>query len=179
VAFSDSDRKPARADAVESTKLVIAGGIGVGKTTLVASISEIPPLNTDMLMTAAGTTADRLDPSLDRATTTVGIDFGRITLPRAGLRLFLFGTPGQPRFWPMWDDICRGALGVLVLVDSPRVDMSLPAVNYLDLDSPVRTWWRSTAFTATWPARCRGSAQRWGCKRRFRSPVSTRVIVTR
>jgi uncharacterized protein len=124
-------------DAIESTKLVVAGGLGVGKTTLVASISEIPPVDTDVWMTAASTAVDRLDPGLDKTTTTVGMDFGRITLPRDGLRLFLFGTPGQPRFWPMWDDMCRGALGAVVLVNLDRLQDSFPAVNYFDLDSDV------------------------------------------
>jgi hypothetical protein len=74
---------------------------------------------------------------MDKTTTTVGMDFGRITLPRDGLRLDLFGTPGQPRFWPMWDDMCRGALGALVLVDTPRLQDSFAAVNYFELDSDV------------------------------------------
>lgn len=137
MAFSNFDSWPAGEEAVESTKLVIAGGFGVGKTTLVASISEIPPVDTDVWMTAASTAVDRLDPGLDKTTTTVGMDFGRITLPGDGLKLFLFGTPGQPRFWPMWDDMCRGALGALVLVDTPRLEMSFPAVNYFDLDAAV------------------------------------------
>jgi len=135
MAFSNSESKPA--DVVKSTKLVIAGGFGAGKTTLVSAISEIPPVNTDVWMTAAGTAVDPLDPDSDKATTTVGMDFGRITLPGDGLKLFLFGTPGQPRFWPMWDDMCRGALGALVLVDTPRLEVSFPAVDYFDLDSPV------------------------------------------
>jgi uncharacterized protein len=134
---SDGGLRPEVDDAIESTKLVIAGGFGVGKTTLVASVSEIPPVNTDVWMTAASAPVDRLDPGLDKATTTVGMDFGRITLPDDALRLFLFGTPGQPRFWPMWDDMCRGALGALVLVDTSRLELSFGAVNYFDMDSDL------------------------------------------
>jgi len=134
VASSSSDT---RTPAVESTKLVIAGGFGVGKTTLVASISEIPPVNTDVWMTAASTTVDPLDPGQDKTTTTVGMDFGRITLPGAGLRLYLFGTPGQARFWPMWDDMSRGAAGALVLIHTPRLQESFAAVNYFELDCNI------------------------------------------
>jgi signal recognition particle receptor subunit beta len=134
---SERGRETRAEEAVQSTKLVIAGGFGVGKTTLVASISEIEPVNTDVWMTASSTAVDRLEPGQDKATTTVGMDFGRITLARDGLQLFLFGTPGQPRFWPMWDDMCRGAMGALVLVDTQRLDESFPAVNYFDLDSDV------------------------------------------
>ncbi|GAA2594019.1 ATP/GTP-binding protein [Dactylosporangium fulvum] len=133
---SDNTVQPAAAEEAQSTKIVIAGGFGVGKTTLVASISEIAPVNTDVWMTAASTAVDPLDPGLDKATTTIGMDFGRITLPD-GLRLFLFGTPGQPRFWPLWDDMCRGALGALVLVDTLKLEKSFAAVNYFDLESDV------------------------------------------
>lgn len=135
--FSSSDRtRPPGAAGFESTKLVIGGGFGVGKTTLVGSISEIAPINTDVWMTAASLGVDRLDPGQEKQTTTVGMDFGRITFSDQ-LKLFLFGTPGQPRFWPMWDDLCRGAQGALVLVNEKHLDASFGAINYFDLDQDL------------------------------------------
>ena len=119
-----------------SAKIVIAGGFGVGKTTSVGAISEIPPVRTEAWMTAAGQQVDRLDPGTDKVTTTVAMDFGRITLDE-GLVLYLFGTPGQARFWPMWDDLCRGAVGALVLVDTRRLDLSFAAVNYFEQDTDL------------------------------------------
>jgi uncharacterized protein len=117
-----------------SAKIVIAGGFGVGKTTSVSAISEIPPIRTESWMTAATEQIDRLDPGIDKTTTTVAMDFGRITIDES-LVLYLFGTPGQPRFWPMWDDLSRGAIGALILVDSNRLDLSFPAVNYFEQDA--------------------------------------------
>jgi uncharacterized protein len=117
-----------------SAKIVIAGGFGVGKTTCVGAISEIPPVNTEAWMTAASEPVDHLDPGIDKVTTTVAMDFGRLTIDR-DLVLYLFGTPGQARFWPMWDDLSRGAVGALVLVDTRRLDASFAAVNYFELDS--------------------------------------------
>ncbi|RAY12254.1 ATP-binding protein [Actinomadura craniellae] len=119
-----------------SVKIVIAGGFGVGKTTLVGQVSEIPPVNTEAWMTQASRTVDPLAEGDAKATTTVAMDFGRISLG-PDLVLYLFGTPGQPRFWPMWDDLCRGASAALVLVDTRRLDVSFPAVNYFENDSDV------------------------------------------
>jgi signal recognition particle receptor subunit beta len=119
-----------------SAKIVIAGGFGVGKTTCVRSISEITPINTEAWMTAASEPVDRLDPGIDKTTTTVAMDFGRLTIG-SDLVLYLFGTPGQARFWPMWDDLCRGAVGALVLADTRHLDTSFAAVNYFEQDSDL------------------------------------------
>jgi signal recognition particle receptor subunit beta len=119
-----------------SAKIVIAGGFGVGKTTAVGAISEIPPVKTDNWMTQTGKAVDLLTEGDPKATTTVAMDFGRITLAD-DLVLYLFGTPGQARFLPMWDDLCRGASGALVLVDTRRLDASFTAINYFDADSAV------------------------------------------
>jgi signal recognition particle receptor subunit beta len=119
-----------------TVKLVISGGLGAGKTTLVGAISEIPPVDTDNWMTETSRAVDRLAEGEAKTTTTVAMDFGRITLGR-DLVLYLFGTPGQPRFWPMWDDLCRGASGALVLVDTRSLDLSFPAINYFDTDSDL------------------------------------------
>jgi uncharacterized protein len=119
-----------------SAKIVVAGGFGVGKTTLVNSVSEVRPLNTDAWMTEAGEGVDDLPPGGTKSTTTVAMDFGRITL-HPDLLLYLFGTPGQARFWFLWDDLSRGALGAVVLVDTNRIDQSFAAVNYFENDSDL------------------------------------------
>lgn len=133
MAFVDSevaDGANALHDAL-SVKIVIAGGFGVGKTTFVGAVSEIEPLRTEALMTEASTPVDDLTMLPDKTTTTVAMDFGRITLAE-DLVLYLFGTPGQNRFWFMWDDICRGAIGAVVLVDSRRLADCFGAVDYVE-----------------------------------------------
>ena len=112
-------------------KIVVAGGFGVGKTTTVASISEINPLTTEAEMTAASMGVDDASQVPDKRTTTVALDFGCITVDES-LKLYLFGTPGQDRFGFMWDDLALGALGALVIVDSRRLDDCYPAVDYFE-----------------------------------------------
>jgi signal recognition particle receptor subunit beta len=133
----DSSGSPSDADLLTiSAKIVIAGGFGVGKTTLVGSVSEVPPLNTEAWMTEAGNGVDDVPPNGTKSTTTVAMDFGRITL-ESDLLLYLFGTPGQPRFWFLWDDLSRGALGAIVLVDTSRLEQSFAAINYFENDSDL------------------------------------------
>ena len=118
-----------------SAKIVVAGGFGVGKTTFVGAVSEVPPMSNEAWMTEAGEGVDDLPPG-NKSTTTVAMDFGRITL-RPDLLLYLFGTPGQARFWFLWDDLSRGALGAVVLVDTSRIDESFAAINYFENDSEL------------------------------------------
>ncbi|MFJ6834930.1 GTP-binding protein [Streptomyces sp. NPDC091209] len=114
-----------------ATKIVVAGGFGAGKTTLVTAVSEITPLQTEALMTQASEETDDLTGTPEKLTTTVAMDFGRITLDD-DLVLYLFGTPGQQRFWFMWDDLVRGAIGAVVLADTRRLSDCFPALDYFE-----------------------------------------------
>lgn len=116
---------------VTAVKFVIAGGFGVGKTTMVNSISEIPPLTTDEVISENSTGVDDLAGVENKRTTTVAMDFGRVTLDHS-LLLYLFGTPGQDRFWFLWDELSSGAIGAIVLADTRRLGDCFPAVDYFE-----------------------------------------------
>ncbi|WP_093802104.1 ATP/GTP-binding protein [Streptomyces sp. Wb2n-11] len=115
-------------------KIVVAGGFGVGKTTMVATLSEIAPLTTEEVLTDAGRGIDDLTGVAKKTTTTVAMDFGRITFtdPPRPMILFLFGTPGQERFWSAWPDLSYGAVGAVVLADTRRLGDSFTAVSYFE-----------------------------------------------
>ncbi|MGA4798466.1 GTP-binding protein [Streptomyces lavendulocolor] len=112
-------------------KVLVSGGFGVGKTTLVGAVSKIRPLRTEEPLTRAGQRVDNTGGADRKTTTAVAMDFGRITM-RPGLSLHLFGTPGQDRFWFLWDELSRGALGAVVLADTRRLDACFPAVDYFE-----------------------------------------------
>jgi signal recognition particle receptor subunit beta len=124
-----SERTPG--EPLAAFKIVVAGGFGVGKTTLVGAISEVRPLHTEEALTSAGVGLDDLSGVGGKTTTTVAMDFGRITIGKH-LVLYLFGTPGQERFWFMWDELSYGALGAVILADTRRLGDCFPAVDYFE-----------------------------------------------
>lgn len=113
-------------------KILIAGGFGVGKTTFVGAASEIEPLSTEELITTASVGIDDLGGIEQKSTTTVALDFGRITISLHGIVLYLFGTPGQERFWFLWDELSAGALGAVVLADTRRLEACFEAVDFFE-----------------------------------------------
>ncbi|MER7458454.1 ATP/GTP-binding protein [Micromonospora sp. NPDC126480] len=112
-------------------KILIAGGFGAGKTTLVSALSEVRPLQTEEVLTGAGIGTDDLSGVETKSTTTVAMDFGRITI-NDDLQVYLFGTPGQDRFWFLWDELAFGALGAVVLADTRRLADCFPSIDYFE-----------------------------------------------
>jgi uncharacterized protein len=131
MAYAGSDRAGGTGRMPVTIKILIAGGFGVGKTTLVGSLTEIRPLRTEEPLSERSAGVDRLDGVERKSTTTVALDFGRITI-RENLVIYLFGTPGQERFWFMWDELSRGALGAIVLADTRRLADCFASVDYFE-----------------------------------------------
>ncbi len=173
--FGRSERGKSPVEPV-TLKILVAGGFGVGKTTLVGAVSEIRPLRTEELLTEAGRPVDDISGVEGKHTTTVAMDFGRITL-REDLVLYLFGTPGQERFWFVWDELSEGALGAVVLVDTRRLEDCFAAVDYFERRSipfvvavstaskgppvtPPSPSARLSTWTATYPSCCADARDR-------------------
>ncbi|MEU5531501.1 ATP/GTP-binding protein [Micromonospora chersina] len=129
--YGRSERPAGAAPLPTAIKILIAGGFGVGKTTLVGAVSETKPLRTEEVLTETGIGIDDLAGVEEKTTTTVAMDFGRITLSD-DLVLYLFGTPGQDRFWFVWDELALGAIGAVVLADTRRLADCFPSIDYFE-----------------------------------------------
>ncbi|MER7165163.1 ATP/GTP-binding protein [Micromonospora sp. NPDC000207] len=129
--YGHSERPADSAPLPTAVKILVAGGFGVGKTTMVGAVSETRPLRTEEVLTAGGAAVDDLSGVEEKTTTTVAMDFGRITISD-DLVLYLFGTPGQDRFWFVWDELTLGALGAVVLADTRRLADCFPSVDYFE-----------------------------------------------